>query len=119
MSEITELIERFYAVRKGAFGFLERIELYQSVDPARWNGFQLTIILRSDAESTSSVLRLNFAGVQDLRIGELRGLLRYMVEIRFIGESQNEGRQFKITESEYDAFSFVCEAFSFVSETGA
>lgn len=119
MSEITDLIERFYTVRKGAFGFLERIELYQNVDPARWNGFQLTIILRSEAESASSVLRLSFAGVQDLRIGELRGLLRYMVEIRCIRESQNEGRQFKITESEYDAFSFVCETFSFVSEAGA
>lgn len=119
MSENTNLIERYYAARKGTFGFLERVELTQNLDPANWNGFQLTVILRSDTNSSASTLRLSFAGVQEFRIGELYGLLRYMLEIRCIEELQNEGRKFKITESEYDAFSFVCEAFTFITETGA
>ena len=117
MSETSKLIDSYYAVRKGTFGFLERIELTQIIDPAKWNGFQMKVILRSEADVSSSALRLTFTGVQDIRIGELCGLLRYMLEIRCIEESQLECSRFKVTESEYDAFSFVCEAFAFVNES--
>jgi hypothetical protein len=118
MSDNTTLIDSYYAVRKGTFGFLERIELAQIVDPARWNGFQLTVVLRSEADASSSALRMTFSGVRDIRIGELCGLLRYMLEVRCIEGSQMERSRFKITESEYDAFSFVCEAFAFGEEKG-
>jgi hypothetical protein len=107
-----EAIERYYAIRKAKFGFIERIELLQSVDPGNWNGFRLEIDLRSEADSLSPRLRLVFSGVQECRIGQLDGLLRYMIEISWIGDSQMEGRHYKIGESEYDAFSFVCQSFT-------
>ncbi len=118
MSKNTDLIEQYYAVRKGDFGYLERIELVQDVDPVKCNGFQLTIVLRSGTDSSSPALRLEFKGARDIRIGDLGGLVCYMLEIRCIEERQLEGLRFEVTESEYDAFSFVCEAFAFVSETG-
>jgi hypothetical protein len=47
-----------------------------------------------------------------LRVGNLRGLLRYLIEICSIAESQVEGEKYSVSESEYDAFSFVCESFT-------
>lgn len=42
MSENTDPIERYYALRQGVFGFPERIELIQNVACAEWKGLQLT-----------------------------------------------------------------------------
>ena len=106
------IIERYYALRKAEFGFLERFELRQPVDPREWNGFRLEVDLRSSAQAESDRLRLVFAGVRDLRIGELEGLLRYMIDIRSITAAQVEGRNYRLVEGEYDAFSFVCESFT-------
>ena len=111
MTEDDKLIETYYAVRKGAFGFLERIELKQTVDPARWNGFSLEIDLRSGTERSQPTLQLGFKGVHEFRMGEITGLVRYMIEIACIRHSQMEGRTFRVTESEYDAISFVCDSF--------
>ncbi len=112
MTTPEEMIQRFYAIRKAEFGFLERLELQQSVDPTNWAGFRLEIDLRSSATSTSPRLRLAFVGVQELRVGKLEGLLRYMIDIRWIGASQMERRNYKVAEGEYDAISFVCDAFT-------
>ena len=114
MSANADLIERYYAIRKNAFGFLDRIELTQSVNPSTWNGFRLEIVLRSAAEASSSLLKLEFSGVRDITIGELNGLLRYIIEISSLENFQVEGGRFKITESEYDAFSFLCDTFAIV-----
>jgi hypothetical protein len=43
-------------------------------------------------------------------MGEITGLVRYMIEIACIRDSQMEGKTFKVTESEYDAISFVCDS---------
>jgi len=112
MNEDDKLVELYYAIRKGAFGFLQRIELKQTVDPARWSGFWLEIDLRSGIESSSPTLQLVFEGVQEFRIGEIAGLVRYMIEITCIKDSQMEGKRFRIMESEYDAISFVCDSFT-------
>jgi hypothetical protein len=112
MTTSQSAIERYYALRKAEFGFLERLELCQSVDPSEWAGLRLEIDLRSSAAAASPRLRLTFVGVRDLRIGALEGLLRYMIEIRWIGETQMEGRNYKVIEGEYDALSFVCESFT-------
>jgi hypothetical protein len=114
MTEDHKLIELYYGIRKGAFGFLERIELKQTVDPARWNGFWLEIDLRSGTESSSSTLQLVFRDVREFRIGEITGLVRYMIEIACIRDSQMEGKTFRVTESEYDAISFVCNSFDII-----
>ena len=105
-------IERYYALRQAEFGFLERLELRQSVDPSEWAGVRLEIDLRSSTTATSPRLRLAFAGVHDLHIKAIEGLLRYMIEIRWIGEPQTEGRKFGVFEGEYDALSFVCDSFT-------
>jgi hypothetical protein len=111
VTEDDKLIETYYAIRKGAFGFLERIELRQAVDPAKWNGFLLEIDLRSGTEPSSPTLQLEFKGVHEFRMGEIIGLVRYMIEIACIRDSQMEGKTFRVTESEYDAISFVCDSF--------
>jgi hypothetical protein len=112
MSLSESKIDAFYSSRGAEFGFLERLELRQSVDPKQWTGVCLDVDLRSAATATSRQLRLAFVGVKDLQIGALEGLVRYMIEIRSLGDSQLEGRNYRISESEYDAFSFVCDDFT-------
>jgi hypothetical protein len=112
MTVYDKLINQYYIIRKGTYGYIERIEMIQSVDPSRWNGFRLVIDLRSGTDESSSVLHLEFTGVQGIRIGEITGLMRYMIEIRYVGESQMESKRFRVSESEYDALSFTCESFS-------
>ena len=112
MTTAEELIQHFYALRKKEFGFLERLELQQSVDPAVWAGFRLEVDLRASMDLHSPRLLLEFVGVKDLRIGTLEGLLRYILDIRWIGAAQLEGRNYKVVESEYDALSFTCDSFS-------
>lgn len=106
------MIDRFYELRKADFGFLERLELRQSVDPREWSGFQIEMDLRANASTTSPRLLLMFEGVKSLRIGDLQGLLRYMVEIHSIAGSQLEGANYQVDESEYKAISFTCSTFT-------
>jgi hypothetical protein len=112
MTTHVDSIERYYAIRQARFGFVERIELLQSIDTNNLNGVKLEIDLCSNADLLSTRLKLIFSGVQHCRIGPLSGLLRYMIEIAWIGDSRMEGVNYKISESEYDAFSFICESFS-------
>ncbi len=111
MTASNSVIDRFYALRKAEFGYLERLELRQSVSPMEWSGYLLELELRSSATATRRRLRLEFVGVHDLRIGALEGLLFYMMEIRWIGDAQMERLNYRVVESEHDAFSFVCESF--------
>jgi len=105
-------IEQFYAMRGSQYGFLERLELQQSVDPKAWSGIRLEVHLRSAAANNASRLRLVFVGVKELRVGILQGILNYVLEIRPIAEMGHEHLNYKIVESEYDAMSFLCDSFT-------
>jgi hypothetical protein len=105
-------IDRFYALRKAEFGYLERLVIQQSVDPQEWSGLQLEIVLRSRTSLRAPRLLLNFEGVKELRVGELRGILFYMIEIDSIADRQLEELNFQVIESEYNLISFQCKGFA-------
>jgi len=105
-------VDDFYGLRKAEFGYLERFDLQQSVDPNQWAGFRVEIDLRALAQAESRRLRLVFIGVRDLRIGSLEGLLFFLIEIRSIRDQQLEGLNYRVVEGEHNAFSFVCESFT-------
>jgi hypothetical protein len=114
MTEDDTLIEMFYKVRKGEFGYIERIELTQNLNPANWKGFCLEVDLRSGTDPSSPSMQLVFKGVQEFCINEFVGIVRYMIEITCIRDRQMEGKTFRVTESEYNAISFVCDSFEFI-----
>ena len=117
MTSSDTLVEQYYALKPADFGFLESLELRQSVQPDEWSGFILKLRLRSSTTPGAKCLHLVFSGVQDLRIGSLEGLLRFFLEIRPIREQQMEGRNYKVVESEYNAFTFFCSSFTVTLET--
>jgi hypothetical protein len=111
MTSSDALLEQYYTLRPADFGFLECLELRQSVRPEEWSGFTLTLRLRSSTAPEAKSLILTFTGVQDLRVGSLEGLVRFLVEIRSIREQQMEGLNYKVVEKEHNAFSFFCSSF--------
>jgi hypothetical protein len=106
------LLRHYYSLNPAEFGFLECLELRQSVEPDDWSGFTLAIRLRASARRGADCLCLEFSGVQNLRIGPLEGLLRYFFEIRSVADRQLEDIKYEVVESEYKAFSFCCSGFS-------
>jgi hypothetical protein len=108
-------VDDYYARRGSTYGFLERLDVEQSVDPATWHGLSLEIWLRAAPAANAPLLRLSFTGVSNLRIGRLEGLMRYIIEIHLDSNSQVEGGNYHVMESEYDLLSFLCEDFT-VSE---
>lgn len=118
MMQYDSLVDRYYALKPAEFGFLECLELRQSVQPEEWAGSTLKLRLRpSTKHEAHQYLNLVFCGVHDLRIGSLEGLLRFFLEIRSIQEEQREGVNYRVVESEYSAFAFVCGSFVATLET--
>jgi hypothetical protein len=111
MTTTDTLVEQYYALKPAEFGFLECLELRQSVQPEKWTGFTLKLRLRSSTIRGAKCLSLIFSDVHDLRIGSLEGLLKFFLEIRSIRERQLEGLNYSVVESEYNAFVFVCGSF--------
>jgi hypothetical protein len=112
MSYSDPAIEEFYSLSGKEFGILERLELVRPIDPNVRAGVLLNIDLRAALSADSPRMRLSFHGVRDLQIGEIVGLLRYMINIRSLRGSQLEDLNYKVVESEYQAFSFVCKDFT-------
>jgi hypothetical protein len=110
-------LESYYSLAPASFGFLESLELRQSVLPEEWTGFTLRLRLRSSTSPGAKCLRLEFGGVHDFRAGRLNGLLRYFLEVRSIRDRQLEGRNYRVVESEYNALAFDCCSFVATLET--
>jgi hypothetical protein len=110
MSSDTHL-EKYYSLNPASFGFLESLELRQSVLPPEWTGFTLMLRLRSSTSPEAKCLTLEFGGVHDFRAGPLEGLLRYYLEVRSIRDQQMEQRNYRVVESEYNALAFDCCSF--------
>jgi len=116
MTSSDTLVEQYYALKPVDFGFLECLELRQSVQPEGWSGFTLKLWLRSSTTLGAKCLNLVFNGVHDLRIGSLEGLLKFFLEIRSIREQQMEAHNYRVVETEHNAFTFFCSDFSFTLE---
>lgn len=111
MTTSDSLLDHYYALNPTEFGYMECLELRQSVHPQEWAGFTLALRLRS-SKPAPKYLRLEFSHVQDLRIGRLEGLDWYFFEIRSIRERQMENLNYHVIESESNAFSFLCASFT-------
>ena len=111
MTKPDTLVEQYYALKPAEFGFLEFLELRQSVQPEEWTGFTLKLKLRSSTIHGAKCLNPIFSGVHDLRIGSLEGLLKYFLEIQSIRERQMEGLNYSVVESQHSAFAFACRSF--------
>jgi len=111
MTSTDTSLDQYYRLGPADFGFLQCLELRQSVIPKEWSGFTLTLRLRSSTLPDARTLVLTFSGVQDVHIGSLEGLLRYFLEIHPIRERQMEGLNYKVVEKEHGTFSFFCRSF--------
>jgi hypothetical protein len=111
-------VDQYYALKPTEFGFLECLELRQSVRPEEWSGFTLTLRLRPLTTGRGKCLCLMFTGVRELRVASLDGLLPLFLEIRCMRERQLEGLNYRIVESERSAFSFFCSGFTATVESG-
>lgn len=104
-------LAEYDALEPARFGYLEGLELSQTVDPESWSGFNLKLRLRLSSAIESPRLWLEFHEVQELRIGPLQGLSFYCVEVRSAVAMQLEGRNYYVVENDHNAFSFYCRCF--------
>jgi len=74
------------------------------------NEFSLTISLFEGGVDRESLL-IKFINIKDLKIGDLNNVFNLLINIKDISDRQMERIKYKVTEDEYDSFSFYCEAF--------
>ena len=99
------------ALQPAWFGYLESLELNQSVDPESWSGLTLKLRLRPSGSTESRCIWLEFHEVQELRIGPLHGLCFYCVDVRSAAAMQLEDRNYYVVENDHNALSFYCRDF--------
>lgn len=116
MKTIQQKVADYSALAHSAFGFMEKLEFTQQTNANTWDKAFLSLWLRSSTFAGSSVLKLNFAKVQDLRLGNIEGLLRYCIEIRLIQDNGLEEVRLRVTETEYNLLAFYCCDFDFLVE---
>lgn len=112
MINVDRAIENFLALKPSNYGYLEDLHFEQSVDPRTRTGSTLTLILRSKPDSLSEALCVKFSGVADLQVQSLEGLFSLVIDIQSIRDQQLDGRAYRVTELETDAFAFYCSDFT-------
>jgi hypothetical protein len=117
MTTTDALISQYHALKPVDFGYLECLELKQSVQPEDCTGITLKLQLRRLGGGGGNYLSLVFSGVRDLRIGNLVGLLYYLLETRSIRDRQLEQLNYEVSENEHSAFTFVCRSFTATVES--
>ena len=112
MSTVSDPVTSFYALGPSKYGYLEELRLYREISEDGCSDYTVNLALRSfPKDQTSLKLFLAFTGAKEVRIGHLEGLLNLVIDIRDVKEQQMEGVNYKVVESEYNAFSFWCREF--------
>ena len=111
MSKYKNAVDAFYSLEPAKFPVLESLELKREFQPSGSGDLDLSLALRSLRGEAQRRLVLVFKGVHDLKFGEVDQLDGLFVEIRSIHDSQLEGLNYKVVESEDDTFSFLCNDF--------
>lgn len=109
MSTVNDAINSYYSLKPSQYGYLETFKLNRKITKEGCSDYFLELQMRSTSDfRENNRLHLSFSGVKDLKIGNLEGLLSLLIDIRPIQEYQFENVKYKVVESEYEAFSFLC-----------
>ncbi|MCP4344038.1 MAG: hypothetical protein GY795_00750 [Desulfobacterales bacterium] len=113
-----EAIKNYYTLKPAQFGYLESFSLFRKVEHDRCSPYYMELVLLSFRFNVEQ-LCLSFSGVQDIKIGDIGGLMSLQIDIRSVSEQQMENLNFKVVESEYETFSFLCTDFKAeIKQTG-
>lgn len=94
------------------FGYLERLEVSHSVDPDKWQGLRLEVVLRSGISADSLRTVVVFEGVHQLKIQDPDDCSVYMLQATSIEDRQLELARYEVREVEHGAMSFLCRSFT-------
>lgn len=109
MNSTEEKIKRYYSFKPSQYGYLETFKLHRDIHKDGCSDYSIELQMRSTMDiSDDKRLYLSFSGIKELKIGDLEGLLSLLIDIRPMQEYQLEGVNYKVVESEYEAFSFLC-----------
>jgi hypothetical protein len=109
MSAVNDIINSYYSLKPSQYGYLETFKLYREISKEGCSDYFLELQMRSTSDFRDPRrLFLSFSGIKELKIGNLEGLLSLLIDIRSIQEYQFENVKYKVVESEYEAFSFLC-----------
>ena len=112
MNDENIAIQHYYSLNPIQFGFLESLNLSREILSEGCSDYLLDIKMRTfPRKSDTHKLSLSFWGVRNLRLGNLEGLTNWFIEIRSIHEHQLEDLEYRVIESENEAFSFYCKDF--------
>lgn len=107
-----DIINRYYSLKPSQYGYLQSFKLGRKIYREGCSDYFLELQMRSISDfSEKNRLYLSFSGVKELKIGNLEGLLCLLIDIRSIKENQFEDVKYKVIDSEYEAFSFLCVDF--------
>lgn len=113
MKNVNDSIADFYQKQK-EFGYLQSIKLMRDLNDDNHSNYYLNIILSSyPFYKKNQKLLLTFTGVKNIKIDNLEGLYKLLINIRDISGNQMEGINYRVKEEENDMFSFYCKKFEF------
>jgi hypothetical protein len=95
------------------FPFLKTFTLSRHLVDGELGAFDLVMVfVPAIVIESARRLVLRFEGVRDLKVGDLEPLFMLRLEVRLIRDQQLEELNYKVVESEHDAFRFLCRDFS-------
>ena len=100
------LIADFYQKQK-KFCYLESVKLNRNINENGCSEYFIDVVLCDcPFYAGDNKLLINFEGVKDIQIGHVEGLLKLLITIVNVSESQLENIRFKVKEDENNQFTF-------------
>lgn len=113
MSYEDEVVSRYYSLSSYKYQFLESLSLRRSMEDRssseHYLNVQLSLVMATfDQGYVDGKLNVVFDGVRNLQVGDLNGILSFILEVRSLAGHQMEGLRFGVEETEYRALKFEC-----------
>jgi hypothetical protein len=114
MSNTVNKLKSYYSLRPSQYGYLEAFKLEREIHDGSCSDYSLKLKLcPSTGQHKNKRLTISFSEVKELKVGDLKGLVSLLIDIRDVQEFQLEDTKYKVVENEYEAFSFYCNDFQF------
>jgi hypothetical protein len=105
-------IDVYLGLKPAKFGYLRSFKLTYQLESEGFGRGVLVVCLSNGLGAEAIVLRLEFRGVTDLKLGHIQGVMKYWFQIQNVREDQLEGINYRVVESEYELCAFYCSEFS-------
>ncbi|SFX63802.1 hypothetical protein [Marinospirillum alkaliphilum] len=104
-------IENYLELKPRCYRFLKVININRQVSQTKKYEYCVELILSKGSDDSDEDLRIRCVNASGIKVGDIDGMLGFLVDIEDVRGRQLEGCNYRIYEQEEAAFSLHCEEF--------